>query len=261
VSLKTTVKGGIRYYRTDLEDEEVAEETEGIAASIAGNLEEVTRWKTTRVIDDVAERERAMTARNEGARLVRGICSETGLGLLCPVSREDELNEAIKRARQIATEFNETAATNRLSIYALKGRIAETDEEATRALTAEVRGLLEQMDGGIRDLDVKKIRDAASKARAMGQMLDVSQQERVGDAITAARKAAREITKRVTKAGEDGGVVLRDLYVKPIDNARFAFIDSDEDETTVDQLALIDRQRFADIGDESDVQEVGEDGV
>ena len=147
VSLKTTIRGGVDYRRVDLD-----------AVRKSNNGEAVTRWETTRTIEDPEEHERAVKVRGKANGLIRGVCSFTSFGLLCPYDREERLDSAIEEARRLTEDFNSTATHSDVSVYVLRGRIAETDEEATRALVSEVQGLLSAMESGIRGGEVKTIR-------------------------------------------------------------------------------------------------------
>jgi hypothetical protein len=109
-----------------------------------------------------------------------------------------------------------------------------------------MRGLLEQMRAGIKDVDPRAIREAASRARKLGAMLDESQGEKVGKAVEAARKAASIIVRRIEKEGATADVVLRELDGKAIDAARFAFLDlEDGPGIAVPGLPSVDVQRVA----------------
>ena len=172
----------------------------------------------------------------------------SAFGLLCPVEREPELDAAIARARALADEHNASATCTVVSIFALKGRIAETDEEATRAIVDEVKGLLDAMSNGIDRLQPTAIRAAADQARALGAMLAPEQAEKVEGAIVAARRAARLIVKRVEKEGEDAAVVLADIQRGAIEKARFSFLDLDVAPAASEPaLPSIDVQRVASI--------------
>ncbi len=231
VALKSSVTGGVSYQRKDIEHD----------ASRA-------RWETTRTIEDPVEHERAIKARSRALREVRAVCSPTSFGLLCPVNLEPELNAAIRRARDIVDEHNDGAVFTQINIYVLKGRIADTDEEAARAIGQEVAELVAGMNSGIDRLDPKAIRDAASKARQMAAMLTEEQSGAVSEAIKQARKAARQIVKRVEKEGEQAAVVLADIQRGAIEKARIAFLDlEDRDEEEQESLPAVNRQRFADL--------------
>jgi hypothetical protein len=235
VNLNTSVTGGVSYDREDLDDWTEEDGTE------------VAKWQTTRRMDDAEEHKAAANARTRCYRLIRNVCTKTkNHGLLCPTAKEEQLNEAIAEARKTAEEFNETASHSYVDFTIMKGRISETDEEATRALATEIRGLLNEIDEGIRGLDPKLIRDAWKRARQMGQMIDNGQAKRVTAAAEAAREAANEIAKRVVRGGEKGEKVVADLKLEAIRKARFAFLDTGK-ALKVKRLPTVRAQRFADI--------------
>lgn len=236
VALKSMVTGGVQYKRVDLD-----------ATGSAGEGSEVTRWETTRVIDDPAEHERAVKARGKAIGEIRGVCASTTFGLLCPADRETELDAAIARARLVADEHNASANCTRVQIYALKGRIASTDEEAARAIGQEVTSLLGAMSAGVEKLDVKAIREAATRAAEMGAMLGDEQVAAISDAVEQARKAARTIVKRIEKGGEEAATVLQDIQRGAIEKARFAFLDYDAPSPEEASIPVTNVQRFADL--------------
>jgi hypothetical protein len=243
VALKSTVTGGVEYKRVDLD-----------AGGETPNGASVARWETTRVIVDPVEHERAVKVRGKALGMIRGLAAATSFGLICPQDREPELDEAVKKARALVEEHNDNATCTRVAIYCLKGRIASTDEEAARAISGEVRSLLDAMDRGIAQLDVAEIREAASKAASLGSMLGEDQVKAVGEAVEQARKAARVIVKRIEKEGEDAAVVLADIQRGALEKARFAFLDlAPESPVTAEgehaapsepALPAVDLQRF-----------------
>lgn len=214
VSLKTTVSGGVSYQKIDLEPEHAVDERTTEA-----------RWETTRQIKDRAEYERAQKARSKARTLICAACCPTSFGLLCPVGRENVLSEAIAEARAVADEHNRTASFTRVEVYAITGRVSDSDEEAARAIASEVRGLIGDMERGIKAADPKVIRDAANKARMLAGMLSEDVQGKVGAAIKQAREAAREIVQRIDKAGEQAASVVDSLVLDKLDAARFAVLD------------------------------------
>jgi hypothetical protein len=249
VSLKTSVTGGVSYQRRDLDARDSAPALEAVGAAVA-------RWETTKVVDDPAEHERAVRVRADASNLIRKQCFATAFGLLCPESREQELNAAVQQARAMIAEFNETARTTRVAVYVMTGKIASTDEENARAIGEEVRGLIESMSSAIDKLDPDAIREAANKANKIGAMLDADASQKVGEAVAAARKAAREITRRVEKNAEPAAIVLADIQRGAIERARIAFLDLDERESlpAEDALPAVDLGRTAelDVGEEGD---------
>lgn len=229
VSLKTTLAGGVSYKRVDLDTGLTVEELKAEAEKNGTTMPAVARWETTRTIDDPEEYALASTARSAARVAIVRVCTKTSFGLLCPVENEAALDAAIVAARDIARAHNANAKGTHVDVYALKGRIAGTDEEATRALVEETRSLIDEMERGIEGLDAKAIRDAATRAQEMGQMLAPEQKEKVDGAVEAARRAARQIVKRIEKDGESAAIVLADIQRGAIHKARIAFLDVDGD--------------------------------
>jgi len=217
VSLKSTVSGGVRYDRTDL-----AAPNPG-----ADSAAEITRWETTKVVVDAAEFERATKIRGKCRSLISSVCAVSEFGLLCPTSREFDLARAVEEARRIAAEHNAAARVSRVEVYVMTGRIAQDDAEAARAISAEVRGLLAEMKDGIAAANPEAIREAARKAKNLGSMLTEDAAGKVESAIEAARKAARDLVRRVEKGGELAAVVVSECNVEAIESARFSFLDMD----------------------------------
>jgi hypothetical protein len=124
----------------------------------------------------------------------------------------------------VVDEFNASATLTRVSVNVIVGRIAADDVEAVRAINSEVRDLLARMDAGVAKLDPDEIRDAANRAKGLGQMLSPEASGRVQVAINAARLAAREIVK----AGEQAAVEVTAAAIAAITETRTAFLDLDD---------------------------------
>lgn len=212
VSLKTSVAGGVRYVAETVEPDHTIE---------GGALKAV--WQTTRVIDDPAEHEAAVKIRSKVRTIISGVCAASAFGLLCPEDKAPELERAMTEARALAEAFNRTARLNRVSVYIITGRVAPDDVEAVKAINSEVRDLLEAMSRGVQDLDVKRVREAADRARQLGAMLSPDAAARIQIAIDTARSAARKIVK----AGEQAAQEIDTAAVRKITEQRTAFLDLD----------------------------------
>lgn len=212
VSLKTHINGNVTYTKRTIEAAHVTK----------GGLEKA-KWETERTVSDPKELEAAKTARSKAAQLIRSVCAHSAFGLLCPDTAEDDLEQAIADARAVADEFNARAKLSRVSVYVITGRIAPDDVEAVRAINSEVRDLLDDMKQGVKNLDIKSIREAANKARNLGSMLSPDAEARIKIAIEAARKAARQIAK----AGETAAVEVDRFAMRKITEQRTAFLDLD----------------------------------
>ena len=214
VGLKTSIRGNVSYKTRDLEKEH---QLEGGAARAV--------WETERTVANKAELNRAIKARGEARHAIASVCSRTSFGLLCPEAWEKSLREGITRARQIAAEFNQRARVTEVEVNVIVGRVAQDDVEAVRAINSEVRDLMREMAVGIKELDVKQVRDAANRARSVGAMLTPEASERIKEAIATARASARQIIK----AGEAAAKEVDKEAIKKINQVRTAFLDfSDE---------------------------------
>lgn len=213
VSLKTSVTGNVTYTKKIIA---------GAHRDEAGK--EVARWETERTITDPVEHEAAKKARSKARSLINGICAHSAFGLLCPEQDAEMLEKAVLDARAVADEFNATAKLSRVGIYVLTGRIAPDDVEAVKAINSEVRELLGEMAEGIKNLDVKAVRDAADRAKSLGMMLNAESADRVQVAVETARKAARKIVA----AGEQAAAEIDLRAVRQITDARTMFLDLDD---------------------------------
>jgi hypothetical protein len=217
VSLKTQILGNVSYTKKTIQADHITDD--GTKQAL---------WETERVITNPEEHERAKVARSKASTLVRSVCSYSAFGLLCPESDVDALAQAIEEARKVADEFNRTAELTRVSVYVITGRVAPDDVEAVRAINSEVRELLTNMAEGIERLDVKAVRDAADRAKQLGNMLPPETAARVQTAIDTAREAARKIVK----AGETVAREIDTASVRRITEMRTTFLELDEIETT-----------------------------
>lgn len=213
VSMKTSVTGNVRYSKETIESDHALPTGERKAS-----------WNTERLISDPAEHEAATKARGRACTIVRAICSHTAFGYLCPEDAGDALEKAIAAARAEVDAFNAGAKITRITFYVIAGRIAPDDVEAVRAINSEVRDLLAEMETGIKNLDVKVVRDAASRAKQLGAMLSPDAAARVQIAID----AARGLATRIKAAGEQAAQEVDAATVRRITEARTAFLDLEE---------------------------------
>jgi hypothetical protein len=212
VSLKTSIRGNVSY-AVDTIDPDYLDESGARRA----------KWQTERVVADPREHERAVRVRSTCRSLVIRHCASSSFGLLCPERNEAFLRAAIEEAQAEVRAFNEEAALTRIGFYVLIGRVAADDAEAVRAIGAEMRELMSDMESGIEGLNAEAVRSAAKKARALGNMLSDDAASRVADAIGAARGIAREIVK----AGEGVAFEIDRAALRQITEARTAFLDLD----------------------------------
>jgi hypothetical protein len=213
VSLKTSTRGNVAYDKRDIEADHLNKKGERVA-----------KWETTRQIADPEEFARAAEVRSKACSLIRGVCSWSAFGLLCPEADGEELDKAIAAATELTAQFNRTAKITRVSVNVLKGRIAPDDVEAVKAINSEIRDLMSEMETGLQNLDVKQVRAAAQKAKGIGNMLTPNAQARIQIAIDLARKSAIAIVK----AGETAAQEIDRATIRKIKEQRTAFLELDE---------------------------------
>lgn len=186
VSLHTTVSGGVHYQRRDLDAGDAAN---GSAAAA------VSRWETTKLVDDVDELARATQVRGSATHTIRRVCVATSFGLVAPASRADELEQAIAEARRLVDEHNASARHSRVGLHVLCGRVSGTDPEAVRAIASELGRVLADLTSASEALDVARMREAASGALRLTALLPSDLAAEVERVVETARKAAREIKR------------------------------------------------------------------
>lgn len=211
VNIKTSIKGNVKY---DKSEETVSNE---------GGIE-VSEWRTERTVIDPKEQKAATEVRSKARNLIVGVCAASEFGLLCPEDKRADLDEAFAKARRLCAEFNATAKVTRVKFNAIAGRIAPDDVEAVRAINGEVRDLLSEMQAGIEALDVERIRDAANRAKKLGNMLSNEAQDRIADAI----KTVRKVAKDIVEAGEQAAIDVDAAVINKLASARTSFLDLDD---------------------------------
>jgi hypothetical protein len=216
VSLKTSVRGGVTYRKIDLESERDPD-----------SGAEISRWDTTKIVYDPEEQKQATQTANRARYLVSRVCAESRHGLLCPEDRVDELELAIAEAQDLCDIFNAGAEHTRVEVNVVCGKIVADDVRATQALFRETEQFLEQMQQGLKELDVKKVREACKKALDVGQMLAPDANSTIAAAVNSARAQARKIVK----AGEQVAIELDEQALTTIGTARNAFLDFDFNES------------------------------
>lgn len=232
VSMNTSIKGNVKYRVQDL------------GKGTDENGAEFAQWETMRVVHDPAEHADAIKARTKIRGLILSVCSQSAFGLLCPNDKAEQLREAIAQARELTDEFNQHATLTRMSVNVIYGRIAQDDVEAVRAITGEIRSLMEDMQQGLKSLDVKAIRDAANKAKQVGEMLSPEAKGRLDVAIETARKSARKIAK----AGERAAGQVDKAAIIRIDMARTSFLDIDTEDLAIAEPAMDARSIDMEVG-------------
>jgi hypothetical protein len=213
VAMKTSTMGNVKYERRDIVRQHVTKK---------GTQE--AKWETEKTVSDPQEHKAAQEAMTAATLPIRKMCYWTALGWMCLESQRPELDAAIAESRAIVDAFNDKAQLTKIAVNTIVLHIASDDAEAVKSINKEVAELLDRMESGVKNLDVKAIREAAKKAVQIGNMLTDDASDRVQVAIEAARKAARQMTK----ASEQASMEIDQAAVRRIATARTSFLDLDE---------------------------------
>lgn len=219
VGLKTSITGNVKYLKTTIQPDELDVEL-GIHTS---------KWETERRVLNAEEQEKATKLRSEIRTMIGRHCSTTAFGMLCPQEAKPDLDQAMLDAQAKVAEFNRSAQTTRIRVDALCGRIEPDDAKAVRVINNEIAQLLETMKTGLQNLDVDGVRDAANRARELGQMLTLEAQAKVNVSI----ELARALAKKIKAAGETAAVEIDRMTIARLTEARTAFLDLDDQEEVV----------------------------
>ena len=226
VALHTEVSGGIQRERRDLDASDVK--------ATAPETSTVKRTETTTIVD--ADYHAANLARSEARSLIARVCVPTKIGLLCPLSRSEELAKAIDAAQALVAEHNDKGGCSKVAVYVAAFEVASNEEEVARAVAAQMRGLLDRMDRAITRLDPEAIREAANEARRLSTTIAPEQAAKVSAAVDAARAAAKDLVKQAAESAKrlaEGAAPIA-LYLSAEQKtaqacARAAFLDFSED--------------------------------
>jgi len=210
ISIKTHQSGNRSYQKREIERAHLTE----------GGVER-SRWDTTKIVFDPAEAKAAGQIANRARYLVTRLCADTAHGPLCPVDRREELNEAINEARSLARDFNDTAVFSRVEVNVICGEIIADDVNTARALFSETERFMAQMQEGLENLDVKKVRAICVKVLDVGQMLSPE----AGATMAVAVSAARSACKKIVAAGEQVAIEIDQNAIDTIGLARNSFLD------------------------------------
>lgn len=210
VNIRTSIKGNVEYTKS-----EETVRTEGGT--------EVSEWTTERLVKNAKEQAEAVEIRSKARQMVAGICIQTEFAMLCLASRRAELDEAFDRARALCVEFNRNSTYTRIKFVGVAGFIADNDETAIKAIRSEMTELLEEITAGIDGLDPERVKDAAARAKKIGNMLPDEMQVRLNDTL----KDVRKVAKKMVEAGEQVAIEIDAEVLNKITFARTAFLDID----------------------------------
>jgi hypothetical protein len=216
IYLSTAIQGNVTYSVKDLERRKA-------------NNQATAKWETTRRTKNLTEYELAYETRYRARALVTAMGARSVFGYVAPKERRDDAQAAIDEAEKMVRGFNSKANDTRIQFTATIMAVDASDEKFLRDLREEIRGLLDDMRQGARDLDAKKIREAANRLNALRDVMSKEGALSVKGSLDLARKAARGMTK-LAKAGKVAAIKVDREALKQIKATRDMFLDvNDED--------------------------------
>ena len=201
VDLTVRISGGVEYKRT----EKRAPRKVGTAV--------IEEWETEKTVANAAEWEKAVALRGDLRHSISRLCARTPLGdlLLIPPDRETDVRAALDAARSKVDAHNASASAHHLVMGCVLLRFVPEDEWTARSIRGEIFAVLTRMDQGIGNADAEAIREAADAAKRVLPMLTSIAAPVLEQAVEEARRAAREITRRIGKGGESAEAVIGEI--------------------------------------------------
>lgn len=206
VALKTRVSGGITYQRFN---KQVKQNADGLL------VEEYDTVKTTIDPDLFAE---ATRLRSKCIGLVRAVSCETAFGMLCPASKEGDLDKSIEEAKRIAREFNDRSSTIKITVACLKGRVVDSDQEANDMVAEEMLNIIGELQAKLsaehidnlseaeRNEALNLVSEVADSISELSPMLEETLQSDANNVVRQMRLFKRPL-KACIKRGADGYLV------------------------------------------------------
>jgi hypothetical protein len=212
VTLKTKNVGNVRYDKDTIE-----------YAHLTASGAERSVVETTKTIADPAEQDRAEKVRDRAKDHIRGLCTRSEHGLMCPLKDKAELEMRIEEAREWVADFNATAVRNHVKFNVICTEIQQDDVAATKAIFSDIEEFLDEAAQRLAELDVKKVRDIMDKAVNYNQVLDGQS----SDTLDLVIRTARAACTRIVKAGNEVASEMERNTVRLIRSARTQFLDID----------------------------------
>jgi hypothetical protein len=219
LDLTVRVTGGIEYKRRTIK----SEWREGGA--------KVEEWETEKITRNPEEHAKAVKVRADVRNSITRLCARTPIGdlLLVPPDQEDKIRIALDAASAMIDAHNSKATHHYVVLGCVPSRLVPDDRWTLRSISGEIMATLGMMEAGIAGANVERIREASDSACKILPMLTPAASKAIGLAIEEARRAAREITRRIIKGNEDPIDVIPEIQERSsaIDAAKVTFLDNE----------------------------------
>lgn len=187
--------------------------------------------------------------RRMGTRIVDGV-------IAFPIRTEEAFDSEHDKARDMARAFNSSSTHWKVLVNAFKlDASSPADEEImARKVAYEVQQLMAEMKSALDSLDVDRIREVATEAKAKALAIAPGvQQGALYAAVESARKAATKASRDLKDKGKQIELIRRELDTSAIESARFMFLElAVPEEVDASQPGVqssgIDGARFSGLG-------------
>lgn len=247
VTEHVSLTGGIHYQREYL-DSKTEDQTL------------IREWHTVATTDNVGERKGAQRVASKVYTLLRRVCVQTPVGLICPLDKSKDLEETLTEVRETIDEFNkvamtckilayhacfEVSSTNRMTLQAILDKVGQVASSVDAAITMQDTRALEKIpkrflngisphaalalpqekkDALLARVRAELIREAIAEAKGFDSLLPDTAGHEVREVIREARGIARKICNRVERRGEILDEVINEVDLTGIRRTRAAFV-------------------------------------
>lgn len=187
---------------------------ETLSETVIGDREE-KRFETLRVYENKPEALRAKAVREAARIRLMKVCSRTVLGLVCPASKERELEAILGEIQALVDAANREFVRCRVDYAVVPIRIEHDNARAQNALRAEIRRHAERLLEASRAGDPEEIRRLMRLGRGVEDLVaEDSLREDLRELSTAAASAARALARAMkddadVDAGDDARAATR----------------------------------------------------
>ncbi len=171
-------------------------ERELISERTIGEREE-RLLQTLRIFENKPEAMAAKAIYEQARARLRKLCSKTVLGLVCPASREAELQEAITEIERLIAEANREFQVCRVEYTVIPIHLEHDNLKAQEALRQEVRRYADRLIEAARSVDPDAIRSVLRAGKGVEVLVE---DEGLRSEIEVMNQAAREAARTITKA-------------------------------------------------------------
>lgn len=190
---RVTVDRAVKYHRTEL------------GKQVNDDGSEDAKWETERHYKNRGEAMKADRVYHSVRSKLQEVCLKTGIGFVCPLSRKQELEEAVARGKQLVDEFNAEATHCHIRFLVVCTEITPANVEGVQLLRDTLNHSASSIREALQNFNPAKARDAVRASKKMVDVLsDNATKKELQEACDEAKVLCREISALVKEF--DGNV-------------------------------------------------------